>query len=363
MEDQLKNIKQEITETTFKDFQFGSKQRQAVFRKLKNSEYNDKQNRIIQRFRHPFRGVLTILVYCGMLAIITTIVVDYIHETKNSQQGHSGVVRQPDQIDEDLPGKINEQGPILTSSQYVDETFSFKLDFPNDWINKVNVEELENSRSFYMMGKDGSRQNIFTISIDKVEDRLKFYYDGGPDPSTDFAILDNDIYRYNLPLDLALTDEEDVSQFGKLSAEVPSIIKSFSFLNGRNGLIEETPYLYGFSSQYNPTYRFEINTPNKWQNLFRVEQSEKEMNFLFEKEATKPTEFLSIKFLTEEEWQELKSSSNEENELTELAKKDDIVFVAAITKENPFEDSSLFYPFDMLKTEAKYAIETFQFLD
>ncbi|HYK73272.1 MAG TPA: hypothetical protein VEV44_09150 [Pseudoneobacillus sp.] len=366
MEDQLKNIKEDIEESIFKDFQFGPEQRQAVFRRLKGHEYKEKPNLLKKIFHHRFRGVLTILAYCGMLTIITTILINYMNEPEQINPGHNGVVEQLDNPDKPIvepPSNILDQGSILTESEYIDKTYSYKLSFPENWLNKVKIEKADNGLRFYMTGSDGITQDIVTINIEKVEERLKFFYEGGPDPSKDFARLNGYVFRYFLPLDLALTNEKDVTEFGKLSAEVPTVIKSFAFTDNKSGLIGETPNLFGFTPQYNPKYGFEVNTPNKWKNLFKVEQSEKDMKFLFEKGGGKPTEFLSIKFLTEEDWNNLKSTSNEEIEFTEIAKKDDIVFVAAITTTNHFEDSSLFYPYEMLRTEAKFVIESFQFLD
>lgn len=363
MEDNLKNIKEKIKENTFKDLQFGHAQRQAVFRKIKVIENIDKPNLFKQVLHNRFRVLLTILAYCGMLTLITTIILNYVNEPEPIQSGHSGVVDKPEKPIDEQPSKDLDPGLVLTEREYIDETFSFKLSFPESWINKVKVEKIENGLRFYLMGTDGIPQNIVTLNIEKVEERLKFFYEGGPDPSTDFALLDDHVYRYYLPLDLGLTNEEDITEFGKLSAEVPAVIKSFTFTNNKGGFIGETPYIYGFTPQYNEQYGFEVNTPNKWQNLFTVEESDKEMKFLFQKEGTEPTEFFSIKFLTEQEWKELQSDTNEEIEYTEINRKDNIVFVAANVKLNPFEESGFYFPYEMLRTEAKLLIESFQLLD
>jgi hypothetical protein len=353
MEDQLKNIKSAIKEHTFKDFQFDSTQRQAVFRKLKESEIIASPN--VSKHQNRFRGLLTILAYCGMLTLITTILVEYIDGPTKTQPGQGVVVDNPD---ENIDKK-----DVLKNNEYINDIYPFKLSIPEIWINKVKFEKTDFGVRFFMEGLDGNKQDIVTIYVDTVADRLKFLHEGGPDPSREFAFLDDHVYRYFLPLDMSLTLEEDLKDFEKLSAEIPSIIQSFSFTNNKSGMIGETPYIYGFTPQYNEKFGFEVNTPNKWGNLFKIEETDKEMKFLFQKDGVESTEFLSFLFLTTQEWEEIKASNNQEMVYTEITKMDDVVFVAATVVNNPFEDPQFFYPFDMLVREAKYVIESFQFLD
>lgn len=359
MEDQLKNIKSSVQEKTFKDFHFDSRNRQEVFHKLRNGN-NLKSRYRVQLIQNRFRGLLTILAYCGMLLLISSIVSNYVDKSTsirpNANPNHGEVVTQEPIIKPEV-------GEILTKNEYVNDMYSFKLILPGEWIGVVWVEDTKGGVRFFYVGKDGYNQDLLRVNVEKIEDRLKFLYEGGPDPSTEFAVLGDGVYRYSTPLDLALSLEEDIQKYGTLNSQISSVIQSFAFTDNKSGLIGETPYIYGFTPQYNQLHGFEVNTPNKWQNLFHIKETETEMKFLFQKPGAEPTEFLRIMFLSQNEWSNLQSTSNEEKEFTFITTKDDIVYVAMTVKQNLFQESELFFPFEMLKTEAKFVIESFQFLD
>jgi hypothetical protein len=356
MNEKLKNIKSDIQETTFKDFKFDSVSRHAVFRKIRNNQDEMKDISLKQRIHNRFRGVLTILAYSGLLILTSSILVNYLSEPQKTNHGQEEVVVKE-------PVGNPKDGMILTNNEYENNTYSFKLAIPDDWVDVVWIQELEYGIRFFYKGEDDSQQDLFTISVEKVTERLKFLYEGGPDPSTDIAILEDSIYRYIRTLDIALTSEIDIAEYGKLKEEVPNVIQSFTFINNKSGLIGDTPYIYGLTVQHNQQYGFDVNTPNNWQNLFKVEESDKEMKFLFQKEESVPTEFLSFMFLTVEEWNEIKTRNSEDKHYTEITEKDGIIFVASTATKNPFEDGELFYPYEMLRNEAKFVIESFQFLD
>jgi hypothetical protein len=360
VDDQLKNIKSSVQEKIFKDYHFDSKNRQAVFHKLRNKNYLKSENKK-HLITNRFRGLLTILAYSGMLFLITSIVLNYLdNSTKtmpnsNPNDGEEVVTHDP-------VGK-SDVGKIVTKNEYKNDKYSFKLILPDEWINVVWVEETKSGVRFFYVGKDEYNQDLLRIEIEKIEDRLKFLYEGGPDPSTEFAVLGDNIYRYSTPLDLALSLEEDIQKYGKLNSQISSVIQSFTFSNNNSGLIGETPFIYGYTPQYNQLHGFEVNTPNKWKNLFRIIETETEMKFVFQKAESEKTEFFSIMFLSQEEWSNLQSTSNEEREFTLITTKDNIAFVAMTVKQNPFQESELFFPYEMLRTEAKFVIESFQFLN
>ncbi|MFD2445616.1 hypothetical protein ACFSO7_16775 [Bacillus sp. CGMCC 1.16607] len=355
MEDQLKNMKSEIKETTFKDFQFDASMRQAVFQKIKENDMNGNQKVTKKRNHHRFRGFLTAAAYGGMLTLIVSIVVNYMDEPSKLEPGHGKVI--------DKPVESEEQGILLTKNEYESKPYSFKLSFPENWLNKVSIQKLDYGVRFFYTGIDGYQQDLFTIGVQKVEDHLKFIYEGGPDTSKDIGVLGENVYRHLRPLDNALSLEEDIKNYGELMTEIPSVIESFSFTKKNSGLIEDTPFLYGFTPHYNQKYGFEVNLPKKWQNLYEITESNKEMKFIFQKEGAESTEFLTIKFFSTQEWEEIQSSSNEKNEYGEIARKDGTIFAAKIIKENPFEAPELFYPLDMLIIESNAVLESFQFLD
>jgi hypothetical protein len=361
VEEQLKNLKSVLKESTFKDFEFGSGQRQAVFRKLKHKDLNGKviSEKNNQRHQNRFRVFLTILAYCGMLALITSIVVEYINDSDNIVPDNGAVVDNPN----NTPVEHSDQVIVLTNQVYENEVYPFKLSIPDNWLQKVKLENLDYGIRFFYEGQDGYQQDIFTIHVEKVVDRLKFHYDGGPDPSKEFALLGDYVYRYAYPLDMALTVEEDLLAYEKLVSEIPTIIQSFVFTSKENGFIGETPYLYGFTPHYSEEHGFEVNTPKKWQNLFKIEKSYNEMKFLFQKQGTEATEFLSLMALTDEEWDEIQETKKEEKEYSLITTKDGINFVAVVSKQNPYEETELFYPYEMLRTESSFVIESFQFLD
>lgn len=353
MEDKFKNIKSEIQNTTFKDFEFTSSHRQAVIQQLKTGKKVDKKK---SNFQLRIPGVLSILAYSGMIVLISSILINYLEGPTHSTPPRGEVTQKPS----DNP--ITDQGEgVLTEIEYENKKYSFKIDVPENWLNVVWVEELDYGVRFFYKGQDNYSQDLFTINVEKVSERLKFLYDGGPDPSEEVGLLNDKVYRYSQPLDIALSLEEDIAIYGKLFEAVPSIIQSFTFTND-GGFIGNTPYIYGFTPHFNEQHGFEVNTPNSWENLFEIESTDKEMKFLFQKEGMEPTEFLSFLFLTQDEWNNIQSSS-EEKEYTEITQKDGIIFVASINKVNPFGDPAQFYPYEMLRTEAKLVIETFQFLD
>jgi hypothetical protein len=359
MEDKLKNIKSSIQENTFKEYQFDSANRQEVFRKLRKrnkSKLVNEKNRIQNRFG----GVLTILAYCGMLLLISSIVLNYFDKPNSTMPNAD-----PNYGEVEIKNPVQKPatGEILTKNVYINNKYSFKLFLPDKWIKIVWVEDTKEGVRFFYVGEDGYIQDLLRIDVEKIENRLKFFYEGNPDPSTDFAVLGDVVYRYSTPLDLALSLEKDLKKYGELNSQIPSVIKGFTFMDNKSGLIGETPYIYGFTPQYNQFHGFEVNTPNKWQNLFQIKEMETEMKFLFHKAGVEPTEFFSIVFLNQEEWSNLQLSKNEEYDFTVITSKDDTVFVARTVKQNPFQESELFFPYEMLKIESKYVIESFQFLD
>jgi hypothetical protein len=360
MDDQLKNIKSSIQDTIFKDYHFDSKNRQEVFHKLRNRKNLKSENRK-QLINNRFRGLLTILAYSGMLFLITSIVLNYFDNSTqtvpNSNPNYGEEVVTHD------PVVKSDVGQILTKNEYKNDKYSFKLILPDEWVNVVWVEDTKSGVRFFYVGEDAYNQDLLRLDIEKIADRLNFLYEGGPDPSTEFAVLGDNIFRYSTPLDLALSLEEDIQKYGKLISQISSVIQSFTFLDNNNGIIGETPYIYGYTPQYNQLHGFEVNTPNKWQNLFQIVETETEMKFLFQKAESETTEFFSIMFLSQEEWSNLQSTSNEEREFTLITTKDNIFFVAMTVKQNPFQESELFFPYEMLKTEAKFVIESFQFLN
>ncbi|MHC0035616.1 hypothetical protein [Pseudoneobacillus sp. C159] len=363
MDDQLKKLKSTLTETAYKDFQFDTKNRQAVFQKIKNGGDFKKIN-TKERFHNRFRGLLTVAAYCGMVLLISSFLVKYFD---SSDDPNRSAHKNPDPDNSEVvikdPSFQPEVGDLLDSTSYKNTQYSFELTFPEEWKDNVRVEKLETGVRFFFPSQEDYQQDLFRIEVQKVADRLKTLYEGGPDPSTDIAVLGDNVYRFSTPLDLALTTEEEIQKYGELSSGLPNIIKSFQFMDNKSGNIGDTPYIYGSTSHYNKQYGFEINTPNKWKNMFEVRNSDKAMQLLFTKPGTEPTEFFSILFLSTEEWETLKSSTNKEQEFREITSKDGIVFVAAIVKENPFQDPELLYPFEMLKNEANLVIETFGFLD
>jgi hypothetical protein len=360
MDDRLKNIKSSVQEKIFKDYHFDSKNRQAVFHKLRNGKNLKSENRK-QMITNRFRGLLTILAYSGMLFLITSIVLNYFDKSPktipNSNPNYGEEV-----VTHDTVGK-SDVSKIVTKNEYKNDKYSFKLILPDEWISVAWIEETKSGVRFFYVGEDGYNQDILRVEIEKIADRLKFLYEGGPDPSTEFAVLGDNIYRYSTSLDLALSLEGDIQKYGKLNSQVSSVIQSFTFLDNNSGLIGETPYIYGYTPQYNELHGFEVNTPNKWKNLFRIIETETEMKFVFQKDESETTEFFSIMFLNQEEWSNLQATSNEEREFTLITTKDNIVFVAMTVKQNPFQESQLFFPYEMLKTEAKFVIESFQFLN
>jgi hypothetical protein len=359
MEDKLKNIKSSIQENTFKEYQFDSTNRQEVFLKLRkrnNLKFGNEKNVIQNRFR----GLLTIFAYCGMLLLISSILINYFdkpNSTMPNANPNYGEVEIKDPVLKPATGEI------LTKNVYKNNKYSFKLFLPDEWIKIVWVEDTKDGVRFFYVGEDGYIQDLLRLDVEKIEDRLKFFYEGNPDPSMDFAVLGDVVYRYSTPLDLALSLEKDLKKYGELNSQIPSVIKGFTFMDNKSGLIGETPYIYGFTPQYNQLHGFEVNTPNKWQNLFEIKETETEMKFLFHKDGVEPTEFLSIVFLSQEEWSNLQLTKNEEHDFTVITSKDDTVFVARTVKQNPFQESELFFPYEMLKIESKYVIESFQFLD
>jgi hypothetical protein len=354
MEDKLKNIKTDIQQNTFKDFEFTSCHRQAVFQKLKTRKKADKKKSHFQ-FRLP--RVLSVIAYSGMIVLISSILIHYLDDSSQSTPPRGEVTQTPS----DSPITEMEEG-ILTDLKYENKKYSFRLEVPEEWLNVVGVEELDYGVRFFYKGKDNYSQDLFTINIQEVSERLKFLYEGGPDPSEEVGVLNDQVYRYSRPLDIALSLEEDIAAYGKLFEAVPRVISSFTFTN-EGGNLGNTPYIYGFSPQYNEQHGFEVNTPKSWENLFKVESSDTEMKFLFQKGSMEPAEFLSFMYITKEEWDRLQSSSSDEKEYTEITEKDGIIFVASTNKVNPFEDAVQFYPYEMLRTEAKLVIETFQFLN
>jgi hypothetical protein len=359
MEDQLKNIKSSIQETTFKDYQFDSRNRQEVFQRLRKRN-NFKFGNRKQLIQNRFRGLLTALAYCGMLLVISSIILNYFDKQTSTIPNA-----------DPNPGKVVPQnsalkpvtGEILIKNEYRNEKYAFKLFLPDEWIKVVWVEDTKDGVRFFYVGEDGYNQDLLRVDVVKIADRLKFLYEGDPDPSTEFAVLGEVVYRYSTPLDLALSSEEDIQKYGELNSQIPSVMQGFAFIDNKSGLIGETPYIYGFTPQYNELHGFEVNTPNKWQNLFQIKETETEMKFLFQKAGVEPTEFLSILYLSQNEWSNLQLTNNKENDFTVITSKDDTVFVAKTVKQNPFQESALFYPYEMLKIETKYVIESFQFLD
>jgi hypothetical protein len=350
MEDKLKNIKSEIQKNTFKDFEFTSSHRHAVFQKLKKEGKVEKKN---SNFQLRLPRVLSILAYSGMIVLLSSLVINYIEGTPHSSPPRGDVI--------DAPIKEEAEG-ILTDTQYENKKYSFRLEVPEEWLNVVGVEELDYGVRFFYKGKENISQDLFTINIEKVSERLKFLYEGGPDPSEEIGVLNDNVYRYSNPLDIALSLEEDIAHYGTLTETVPSVIQSFTFTN-EGGFLGNTPYIYGYTPQYNEQHGFEVNTPKNWEKLFKIETTDKEMRFLFQKGDMEPTEFLSFLFLTQDEWDRIQENTSEEKEYSEITKKDGIIFVASTNKVNLFEDSAQFYPYEMLRTEAKLVIESFQFLD
>jgi hypothetical protein len=362
MDDQLKKLKTEWKENTFNDFRFDSKQREKVFRRIsKNKDKIDNPEKKRFAFRNRFNVVMTAVAYCGMLTLITSIVVENMNESNGSTSNHSGVKLEEF---EKVPIDSEDNNDVLNNTSYEHSTYPFELTLPENWINVIKLEEMNEGVRFFYEGTDGYEQDLFQITIETVKNRLKFLYEGGPDPSKELAILGEHVYRYSLPLDMALSIETDINKYQELMKELPEVIASFKFTKENNGQIGDTPFIYGLTSHYNEIHGFEVYTPNKWKDLFEVEQSESEMKFLFTKKGTEATEFLKFMFLTDKEWTELEQSVKEnEKQLIIITEKDGHKFVASVTNHNPFEKSELYYPFEMLKSEAKYVIETFQFMD
>jgi hypothetical protein len=363
MDDQLKNLKSTLVQDLYKDFQFDAKNRQEVFNKIKNTTEFRKINRK-ERAQNRFRGFLTAAAYCGMFLFISSLLVQYFDSSQEpNRSAHTNPNPDNHAVIDNDPVVQPELGVLLESTIYKNEKYSFELTFPEDWKDNVRVEELESGVRFVFPSQEDYLQDLFRIDVQKISDRLKVLYEGGPDPSTDIAVSGEFVYRFSTPLDLNLTSEEDFQKYDKLRVLIPNILKSFAFIDSKSGLIGDTPYIYGFTSHYNEKYGFELNTPNKWKNLFEVKNTDNSMQLLFTKPGAEPTEFFSILFLNNEEWNALKASTNGEKDFTEITSKDGIIFVASITKENPFQEPELLYPFEMLKNEAHLLIETFGFLD
>jgi hypothetical protein len=364
MENQLKSVKAVIQETIFKDFQFEEQNRKNVHLLIKSNKAKTKTDNWKQRTKHRLQGILVTIAYCAMLIVISSIIIHYVESPSENMANipaKNVYPKQGDLAEKDNPKP--QSGNVLTKSIYKNETYFFQLSIPESWLNVVQVEELEYGVRFFYTGSDGVQQDLVTIVTQKKSERLKFIYEGGPDPSTDIALLGELVYRYYTPLDLALTNDENIQEYGKLNQEIKTAIKSFNFIDQHNGFIGETPYIYGFSPQFMALYGFEVNTPDKWQNLFKIEESETEMKFLFNKPGAQSEEVFSILILNENEWNNLKTNINEEKVYREITTKDGKVFIATIVKENPYIEEEYFYPFEMLRNEAELVLETFQFLE
>jgi hypothetical protein len=360
MDNRLKTVKAEIQETIFKDFQFDERKRQKVHQLIHSSKAKDKVVHWKQRTKYRFQGLLTVFAYCVMFFVISSVVIQYINDDATNSPGQMKNSEQ-NVVENPLDGKLVAKN-VLTQKLYKNNTYSLQLTIPDSWLNRVQVEEMEYGIRFFYTGSDGNTQDLITIAVEKLSNRLKSIYEGGPDPSTEIAVLGDFVYRYFTPLDLVLTNELDLQEYSKLSEELTNVMSSFQLVN-KTGFVGETPYIYGFTPQFNDIYGFEVNIPKKWQNLYKVEVSEKEMKFLFQKPGAEPAEFLSILTIKQEDWNHLQMKKKEDKEYTEITRKDGVSYIASVVNVNPYEDGEFLYPFEMLRNESKFVVESFQFLE
>lgn len=124
----------------------------------------------------------------------------------------------------------------ITDGTYINKNLNFKIDIPKDWTDKYEISEEDHLVSFLFSGVKERKEIIFSIRVIPV-DQWEFEEKQGLQHGVKISDRNEYVYSYIQRLDNPYngnsvgSSKKTAALYQNMSSEIPSIIKSFKFID------------------------------------------------------------------------------------------------------------------------------------
>jgi len=234
--------------------------------------------------------------------------------------------------------------------------YGFRIEFPEEWIDKIITVEYEYKTTFYYKTTSGAKEKLFWIEVMPEKE----FTDGGK-----LASRDGWTYAYFFNYKTALKGEA-LNEYMQAKEALPAIINRFALIERRGLKKEEDIYKNGFFEYRNPFYDYTLKIPNSWKGKYSMEETEKEISFYIKSGSGSSAKFMSIIIYPQSQWDKMLEANELLGPMEEFERKNGLVFVHQFPLENPYcvqpyHDEEKEKEYDKLSQESYSVLNTFSF--